>query len=1108
MKRLILPLLVLLGIAGFLTFHLTYDRVFRQASLKIQVPKEKATAESVKILRDFGADVSRWYKTTSFTFDDESLVYMERELGLDRANALLREDRDLRSFWKWDTRFFRPLQKEEFHIVLDMEGRFVGFTHLLDENAAGAKLPRVEALLAASEFAQSRMGYDLAGFTLVEENSTKKAARTDHSFTWERNGFRVKEAPFRLTIRVAGDRVTHVGTWLRVPENWRRDFARMRSWNNMATMIALLAAVPFLLLLLYQLVAGFRAGNLRWRQALCIAGAGTLIACAVSLNSIPLMLMGFDTTQSMGSFTAGIVFSAVFQSLMGGVVLMIIFLAAEPWYRRMMPEHLRMESCLRPSGWRTASFGRAVVAGYSFAFLSMGYVVLFYLASQRLGAWSPPDVRYTDALSTTAPWLYAVITGFWAAASEEGIFRFLAIPFLLWLTRSKIFAVVVPAIVWGFLHCNYPNEPFFIRGVEISLEGILAGLIFLRFGIFATLIYHYTFNCFATLYFFLRCGESSLWLPTIICIGIFLVPFLFALRSLFRGEPDPRQLLNSSDPVRKPEKVEIKRLALSIAGRLTRKASILLALLAVTGILVLIFARPAKFMDSLHLRASRADVANAADKALRDMGQDPAAYTRAIDFDGPKHDQQSFDYAYRKVGFHESARLLWKETDICVWKARYFRPGKEEQFVVFLSPDGRILWLSHFLDDDEKRATPTEEQAKAMASAYLREKQSLRLEDYEFYSASQTKHPNRADTTVSYRRKVPDWKDAYFFVAVTVAGEEVTSFWRDLHVPEEWCRSEDETRALQKVCSGILIGFCFVLALLLSVQFVRLWKNGFIPWKTILPFLVGLGALKFLNILNRLPVHLYGYDTSQELVNYWVMALGGEAVSMAFSLVAAACILGLGAGLYRRYFNEEIRLRPANRQSWLNTLLCAYLPIPVLAAIGTGFEYAEILFPNLVRHVSLEAPEGVSLALPLLDMLISAVESAFYAAPVAMIAVFLLRRYLKHTWTAIVVVLILCTAAALTKRMPLPAAIFRIGENMAMAIVLAILVLRVLRKNILAYFIFIFAGTCFSSAMTLISQGSGIWFQYGLLLILFGLLPALYCAWQTQNRTDPLGARL
>jgi hypothetical protein len=660
-----------------------------------------------------------------------------------------------------------------------------------------------------------------------------------------------------------------------------------------------------------------------------------------------------------------------------------------------------------------------------------------------------------------------------------------------------VFAVVVPAIVWGFLHCNYPNEPFFIRGVEISLEGILAGLVFLRFGIFATLIYHYTFNCFATLYFFLRCGESSLWLPAVICIGVFLVPFLFALRSLFRGEPDPRELLNSSDPFREPEKVEEKRLAPLIAGLLTRKASILLALLAVASILVLLFARPAKFMDSLQLRASRSDIASAADKALRDTGRDPAAYTRAIAFDGPKDAQQNSDYAYRKVGFREAARLLWKETDICVWKARYFRPGEEEQFVVFLSPEGRVLWLRHFLNDDETRATPTEEQAKAMAAAYLREKQSLRLEEYEFYSASQTKHPNRADMTVRYRRKAPDWKDAYFFVAVTVAGEEVTSFWRDLHVPEEWCRSEAETRALQQVCSWLLIGFGFVLVLLLSVQFVRLWRDGFIPWKTILPFLVGLGALTFLNILNRLPMHLYGYDTSQEFANHWVMVLGGEAVSMAFSLVAAACVLGLGAGLYRRHFNEEIPLRPASRQAWLDTLLRAYMPIPVLAAIGTGFGYAETLFPNLVRHISLEAPGGVSLFLPPLDMLTTAIEAAFYAAPMAMIAVFLIRRYLKRTWLAIAVALTLCAAVVLTKRMPLPAAIFRIG-NVAMAAVVVILVLRVLRKNVLAYLIFIFADTCFSNAMTLLSQGRGIWFQYGLLLILFGLLPALYCAWRAQ----------
>src|SRR5260370_7145125 len=79
-----------------------------------------------------------------------------------------------------------------------------------------------------------------------------------------------------------------------------------------------------------------------------------------------------------------------------------------------------------------------------------------------------------------------------ASTSEEFLFRLFAIPFLESVTRSRVLAVILPAFSWSFLHSAYPQEPGYIRGIEVGIIGIVAGIVMLRWGIVATLICHYT----------------------------------------------------------------------------------------------------------------------------------------------------------------------------------------------------------------------------------------------------------------------------------------------------------------------------------------------------------------------------------------------------------------------------------------------------------------------------------------------------------------------------------------------------------------------------------------------------------------------------------------
>src|SRR6202007_1220530 len=154
-------------------------------------------------------------------------------------------------------------------------------------------------------------------------------------------------------------------------------------------------------------------------------------------------------------------------------------------------------------------------------------------------------------VSAYVPWIYPLTIGIYAATSEEFLFRLFAIPFLLRMTKSRVLAVVLPAFFWGFLHVNYPQEPAYIRGLEIGLIGIVAGIVMLRWGIWATLIWHYTVDAFLISTSLLHSPGIYLRLSGALVGGAALIPLAIAGISYISsgGFVVDSSLLNSAHPI-------------------------------------------------------------------------------------------------------------------------------------------------------------------------------------------------------------------------------------------------------------------------------------------------------------------------------------------------------------------------------------------------------------------------------------------------------------------------------------------------------------------------------------------------------------------------------
>lgn len=81
-----------------------------------------------------------------------------------------------------------------------------------------------------------------------------------------------------------------------------------------------------------------------------------------------------------------------------------------------------------------------------------------------------------------------------AAVSEEFLSRFFSIPFLKKYLKWTPAALVVPAAIWAFGHSNYPVYPVYVRGIELTVAGVLFGILFIRYGIVDCIIAHYVID--------------------------------------------------------------------------------------------------------------------------------------------------------------------------------------------------------------------------------------------------------------------------------------------------------------------------------------------------------------------------------------------------------------------------------------------------------------------------------------------------------------------------------------------------------------------------------------------------------------------------------------
>ena len=174
---------------------------------------------------------------------------------------------------------------------------------------------------------------------------------------------------------------------------------------------------------------------------------------------------------------------------------------------------------------------RASLRGYAVGFAILGYLTVFYLIAQRyLGAWLPAEGPYSSIFNVYLPFLAPLTISLVAAVTEETTYRLFGISLVKRYARSTALALLVPAAIWAFGHSNYPVFPVYLRGIELTIGGVLFGLAFLHFGLLACIVAHFVIDAVQIGMPLLTSGNPTYVVSGLIVMGIALVPALLGWR--------------------------------------------------------------------------------------------------------------------------------------------------------------------------------------------------------------------------------------------------------------------------------------------------------------------------------------------------------------------------------------------------------------------------------------------------------------------------------------------------------------------------------------------------------------------------------------------------
>ncbi len=1095
---------IVLALASIAVIARFFSSAFPEASIDFKFDRKSSEVVAEKLLRAQGLDLRGMKHAATFESDGQARIFLERSLGLEGANRVMR---DQVRVWSWHHRWFKPLVEEELSVDIAPTGEVIAFTHKIPEDASAHGRPAADTTTLATTFLQN-IGVKVADLTLVEQSERKLPRRVQRIYTWESKSIHVAGAPYRHSVTIDGDLVTSYAQRLKVPDSWLRSYREMRSKNGAAGSIDLIFTIATMIAAVVLFIVRLRRGDLSLRFLSGVGIISVILVGGVTLNSLPAQLAYYDTTTSYPAFIGNLAFMAVVECIGTAMLLIVICGAGEVLYRQRLPQHLAIPRLWTRKALASRRVFLSLVLGYALVPMFIAYQVVFYLIAQRFGAWSPAEVPYDDMLNSALPWVAVLFAGFFPALSEEFLSRAFSIPFLERILRSRVAAVILAGFIWGFGHATYPNQPFWIRGVEVGLAGIVAGVLMLRFGLLPLLIWHYTIDAVYTATLLFASGNTYYVVSASIASLLFAFPLIVAIVLYVRNRgfvPDD-DLTNATLPViSPPEHPEVAEAAAPFpaAMRVTPSRVVLCIALVAAAVLAIAY-RPATPEDAIDYRITKEQAKEIAKTHVKGA----FAYVVALPVEGFRNwdrgspreeggspggfdDIAANDLLHRGMKADALAGVFRQKIEAGTYMVRFFTPMKKEEIFVEVDPrTSRAIGYHKYQDEQNPGAMLTKAQALPIARAAFAT-YGVDANAFDVKEALSFQQPHRRDWLLHFEERTPLFPRAYRRVTVRVAGAEVTQFHKTIKIPDSVYR-EAETQTLANVTLFFvkIIALIAGLAIIITGLVIATRSHG-LPWRRALRWTAVVAIIPVATFFTQYESMLFTYNTSVAWETFRVGLITAFVRDAGLKIgVLFLAFAGLEAAVPYAFslFRAEGRARFGR-----SAALAAVTALAIVLLGGVAGAYVESAYPA-AASVNLSAPQEVATPLPaLVDAGQAILGAIVFSAAIALFTTTLR----KHAALVAVALVFLST---LDPMMTLAQAPFLLLRALVTALVVWILARFVLNGNPLAWPLAVFLGSTTQTAAMLLRNHRPDLLANGIALIAIAVIVVVYCAIASKER--------
>lgn len=256
-------------------------------------------------------------------FDASDADYLLRHASAEALAALYRQH-----LWadEWTVRYFRDGERDDWRAHLSPRGELRYLARSIAETAPGAQLERDEAVGLAEGFLRAHYGLAPPDYRFLDIGVTQQKARRDYAVTFESTRWQVGESRLRWTVSLLGDELRHLGTSLKLPEEYERE----RDATGWGRVLQEALQMVFGLGMIgggVALLCFFTArGFVPWRPCLLLALLPLALTAASQANLAPEFFAGYDTAQSLASFATRKALGS-FTSLLGAYLSAAALLA-------------------------------------------------------------------------------------------------------------------------------------------------------------------------------------------------------------------------------------------------------------------------------------------------------------------------------------------------------------------------------------------------------------------------------------------------------------------------------------------------------------------------------------------------------------------------------------------------------------------------------------------------------------------------------------------------------------------------------------------------------------------------------------------------------------